>query len=152
MTAKYLQALKCLLAAYAIDPSHPTVHSQSIHFKSAIANATLPPKVAEVINAEFNLPVSKESPAELNEKFLSNHKNSARHVFSAMRVRSHLPSNDQAKNEAAILEVLSFPTISLEEAGEGLLLLQSWKSSQVAAYRSKAASKWPEATVFAATD
>jgi tetratricopeptide (TPR) repeat protein len=147
-TAKYLQALKCLLAADSIDSSNPTVHSQAIRFQQAISNATLSPKVAEVIKFEFTLPASKGPSSDLNEKFLSQHNSSARHIISALRTRSVLASNDQSKNESVLLEILTLPTITFEEAAEGLELLKSWRSSQEDTYRSKAALKWPEATVF----
>jgi peptide alpha-N-acetyltransferase len=148
---KYLLALKCLLASFKIEPSHPVVHEHIVRFKQAIdaTPSTLSSKTAEAIQAEFDLIPSSISILSFNDEFLSNHKDSARHVIAALRVRKSLPSHDQAKLEKDLLAVLELSSITLEDAVDGLDLLASWNSSHSEAYRTKALSKWPEATIFA---
>ena len=146
---KYLLALRCLLAACGLDPTHPTVHEQIVRFKLAIdsASATIPEKIAEVIKAEFTLFPDSTTPSEFNEDFLSRYSDSAPHIYAALRVRQLLPSHDKQKSEAKVLACLQIPGIKLAEAIEGLELLSSWRSN-TESYLSQAHSLWPEATAF----
>jgi hypothetical protein len=142
--------LKCLLAASKIDASNPIVHEQIIRFKLAIdaASSSLKPQTAEVIKSEFTLLPGSTSLPDYNSSFLSKNKISPRHVYAGLRVKHLLPSHDQSKNETEIFSTLDSTSIRLEEATEGLDLLKSWKSSKVDDYKTKAAAKWPEATIF----
>lgn len=146
-------ALKCLLAAAKLEPAHPIVHEQTIRFKLAIdsASSSLKPQTIEVIKTEFTLLPPSTSLSDYNSSFLSEHKDSPRHVYATLRVKHLLPTKEESKNEQEVLATLNYSTITLEEAGEGLNLLTVWKSSQIEAFKSKASSKWPEATVFQAS-
>lgn len=150
-TAKYLLALKCLLAAAKLDSTHPTVHEHAIRFSQAISvvGNSIPPNVTEVIKTEFNLIPASADLAKLNEDFLANHSDSPEHIIVAARTRKALSSQVE-KNDGALISILEKSTVTVDKAAEGLALLTLWKSGQVEAYREKAASKWPEATVFAA--
>jgi peptide alpha-N-acetyltransferase len=145
---RYLLALRCLLAAFALDSAHPKVHELIVRFKLATDSPSVPllGKVTEVIKTEFTLFPESTTPSDFNEKFISTHKDSAHHIFAGVRVRQLLPSHDKLKSESDILACLSLP-ITLAGAIEGLELLSSWKSS-TESYISKASSLWPEATVF----
>jgi len=148
--AKYLLALKCLLAASKLDASHPAVHEQVIKFQQIVETRldSISPQSAEVIKSEFNLFPASTSLSQFNEDFLSKNKTSPRYILAALRARTILPSPDLVKNEEELLTILDLPSATVEEGREGLALLGSWKSTKLETYRSKAASKWPHATVF----
>lgn len=150
---KFLLALRCLLAASKLDPEHPMVHEHTVRFKLEIdaALASLSPKTAEVIKAEFTLLPESIDLAKFNDEFLSKHKDSARHILAVERIRKLLPNYDQRKSEADVLAILTLPSITLSEATDGLDVLVSWNSSSES-YRSKAHSIWPEATIFEKSD
>lgn len=149
-TERYLLALKCLLASSKIDRSHYTVHEQIVRYKLAIdsASSSLKSQTADVIKAEFTLLPSSTTLSDYNSSFLLEHKDSPRHIYATLRVKQLLPSKDQSKNEQDVLATLDLAEITLEEGGEGLDLLISWKSNQTEAFKAKATLKWPQATVF----
>lgn len=149
---KLLLALKCLLAAAAIDHTNHTLHEQSIRFRLALDSSAseLPPRVLEVINANFNLlPASKDLSAH-NDEFLQIHAQSPLHVHSALTVRHILDPGSQPQNEKDLLETLKLDSISAENVRAGLSLLEDWKSDEETkdAYLESARKIWPEATVF----
>ena len=153
-TEKYLLALKCLLAAAALDKEHPKVHEQTIRFKLAIDedSETLPPQSAEIIASEFTLLPASAKLAELNDEYLSKHNDSAQSTFSALTIRKLLSPSSATDAVKGVTAVLALPSITFEEAKDGLELLKSWNSAEVASYRASAAKKWPEASVFASED
>jgi hypothetical protein len=144
-----LLALKCILAASALQPDHPTVHEQAIRFKQAVdsASETLPKEVTEVIKSDFTLLPASKSLADINDEFRAKHKDSALHVLSAIRAQKLL-TKDSSAGDADVVAILDYPSITFQEAREGLELLSASKSKDLEAYRSKAAAKWPEVTVF----
>ncbi|KAF4632543.1 hypothetical protein G7Y89_g5579 [Cudoniella acicularis] len=150
---KHILALKCLLAAAALDREHSKVHSHIVRFKLALDKdlETLPPKVAEVINSEFNLLPASTPLTQYNDEYLSKHKDCARRTLSALSVRKLLSPESSPACEKDVLSILKFPTVTFEEAKEALELLSSWRSSQLESFRSGAAEKWPKATIFAAS-
>ena len=143
-------ALKCLLAAAVLDRDHPKLHEQIIRFKVAIDNdlASLPDQIQSIITSEFTLIPESVSLPKYNEDFLAKHKDSATHTLSVLRVWRLLSPESSSQCEKAAVSTLELPSITMEEAKEALELLKSWRSDQVESFRSKAASKWMEATVF----
>ncbi|KAG9232917.1 NMDA receptor-regulated protein 1-domain-containing protein [Amylocarpus encephaloides] len=118
---KYVLALKCLLAASALDSHNSKVHQQIVSFKLALDrdSESLAPKTAEVIKSEFKL-----LPALLSPK-------------------------DSPSIEKDIASVLQLPTITFGAAQEALELLNSWKSGEVVTFKTSAEKKWPKAKIFA---
>ena len=147
-------ALKCLLAAVMLDKEHSKVHEQIARFKLAIdsefesAESTISPKAKEIIKSEFNLLPSSTSLTKFNDDYLAKHKDCARRTLSALAVRKLISPDSASKCEKDVVAILKLPSITVEEAQEGLNLLQSWKSSGVDTYKSSASSKWPKATIF----
>ena len=141
--------MKCLLAASELDSTHPTVHEHTIRFKKALdsENEPLAPEVTEVIKKEFTLLPASKPLAEVNDEFLAKHKDSASHVLSAIRVKKVL-SNDKSTADKDVISVLDIPTISFQEAIQGLEILKFSHSSELESYRTKASSKWPDVTAF----
>ncbi|TVY25801.1 N-alpha-acetyltransferase, NatA auxiliary subunit [Lachnellula hyalina] len=150
---KYLLALRCLLAASALDNEHSKVHSQTIRFKLALDKdlATLPPKVAEIIKSEFTLLPESVSLTQFNNDYLSKYEDCARRTLSGLSARKLLAHDLAPSTDADVVKVLKIDNVAMEEAVEGLELLQSWKSGALEAFRKAAAAKWPNATVFAAS-
>ncbi|PGH16266.1 hypothetical protein AJ80_05289 [Polytolypa hystricis UAMH7299] len=151
---KYLLALKCLLAAHAIDPSNPLLHAQIARFRKTLDTLSepLPSDVSEVIASEFDslLPKSRDI-ASWNDAFLDSHKDSPAHIQSALSVRQLLSGPDsRPQNEKDLLGSIDHDTTSLEDALAGLSLLDDWGSSQdtKSAYKAHAGKKWTEASVF----
>jgi hypothetical protein len=144
--------LKCLLASSALDKEHSKVHEQTIRFKLALDKDpdALAPKSGEVIKLEFNLVPSSMDLSTFNDKYLKKHKDCARRSISALATRKLLNPGSSSTCEKDIVAVINLPSISIQEATEALELLTSWKSSEVEALRSRAATKWPKATIFAA--
>lgn len=152
LAGKYLLALKCLLAASALDKEHSEVHEQVVRFKLALDKDSeiLPPMSAQVVKSEFTLlPTSVDLPKH-NDEYLAKHKDCARQTLSALKVRKLLKPDSVSAVEKDVAAVVNLPTITMEEAIEALELLTLWKSSEVDRYRIKAGAKWPKATIFAA--
>ncbi|KAJ5777968.1 N-terminal acetyltransferase A complex subunit n.t1.c1 [Penicillium odoratum] len=147
---KHILAVKCLSAAHAIDPSNPTLHLQLLQFRKALDKPAEPldPKVAEVVNAEFEklLPKS-QNLEEFNESFLSANKGSAPHVQAALSGRIFLNADSKVQCEKDLLATLDSSDITIDEAVPALDLLTKWGCDK-SAYAEKASKKWPESSVF----
>ncbi|KAI9808636.1 MAG: hypothetical protein M1825_003787 [Sarcosagium campestre] len=163
---KYLLALKCLLAAHAVDASDPTLHAQIIRFKRTLDD--LPPdsldaKTRAVLESKFTIgPGPSTTLAEYNDAFLAAHASSARHIHAALDVRQLLdPDSSRQANEKDVIRCLDLGDLTLDEAIDGLKLLRGWAASAgdeaksaaaaVAEYKSKARLSWSEATAFEET-
>jgi peptide alpha-N-acetyltransferase len=119
---KYLLALKCLLAAAALDKEHPKVHEQIIRFKLAIDKdmEAVPPKSAEIIKSEFTLLPASTPLTQVNGEYLAKHKDSARSTLFALRVRKLLSPDSASSVEKDVVAVIKLPSITVEEAEEAL--------------------------------
>ncbi|KAL1952688.1 hypothetical protein VTO42DRAFT_4451 [Malbranchea cinnamomea] len=150
---KYALALKCLLAAYAIDPNHPQVHSQVARFRKALDTLSepLPQDVSEVVNSEFETVLPKSTNlTEWNDAFLAANSTSPAHVQSALSVRQLLTPESKSQSEKDLQSTLDLEVASIEDALAGLSLLDNWGSAQDAktAYRQHAKQRWKESSVF----
>jgi hypothetical protein len=150
LTEKYLLALKCLLAAAALDKDHPKVHEQIIRFNLAIEKdaETLQPKSAEIIKSEFTLLPSSLTPTQFNDDYRSAHRDGARGTLSAIKVQKLLTPESTSSCEKDVAALIKLTSITTEEAKEALDVLRSWKSSEADNFRSSAAAKWPKATTI----
>lgn len=149
---KLLLALKCLLAAAAVDPEHPTLHEQAIRYRRALDSSSekLPPPISEVIDSHFNLIPASTNISDKNDEFLQKHAQSPLHVHAALKVRQLLDPDKQAQHEKDLLATLDLPSISLDDACAGLSVLDEWNSDGVIkdTYIDSAQKKWPEAEAF----
>ncbi|KAI1735409.1 tetratricopeptide [Xylaria scruposa] len=146
---KYLLALRCLNAALAIDATNPVVHEQAVRFRQELSSklASLPTKVAEVINTEFTAIPSSTDLKKYNTEFLNQHKDSASHVVSAVKIQKLL-GEDQKTCEKALFGILKLKNDDWEPAAEALGLLFQWRSSEAEAFKKAAEDTWPEVTLF----
>ncbi|KAI9038059.1 peptide alpha-N-acetyltransferase complex A subunit NAT1 [Aspergillus affinis] len=152
---KYALALKCLSAAHAIDVSNPTLHVQLLRFRKALDNLSEPlaPEVAEVVNPEFETLLPKsQNLEEWNNSFLAAHNDSIPHTQAGLTCGQLLKADSKPQYEKDLTATLDSDLISLETALAGLDLLSEWGSNQASktAYAEKAASKWPNSTLFRA--
>ncbi|KAI0834328.1 N-terminal acetyltransferase A, auxiliary subunit [Hypoxylon sp. FL0890] len=147
---KYLLALRSLNAALAIDPEHPMVHEQVIRFRQTLNSKleSLPPKVAEVLKAEFTAVDASADLKKFNADFKEKHKDSPPHVISAIQAEKLL-GEDKKKAEKDLAGVISLKNIQHDQAIEVLALLKSWRSSEADTFKTAAHEKWPEVTAFA---
>ena len=149
---KYLLALKCLLAAAALNKDHRKVHEQIVRFRLALDKDMddVPPKSLDIIKSEFNLLPPSISPTQYNDEYLTKHKDSAQSTLSVMRARKLLIPQSVSNYEKDVVAVIKLPTITIQEASEALSLLSLWQSTEATSFRASAAAKWPKATVFSA--
>jgi peptide alpha-N-acetyltransferase len=168
---KYLPAAKCLLAARALDPSHPKCHEHSLRLQHALAGLSepLPPQIQSVLQSTFLSTLDPTiSPQDQNEAHLQSHRESASHVHTVIRVRQALSSSSpsspsssssvddesakktQKANLHLLLSTLESPGISFREVLEGKSLLAEIGADRQAheAYLELAGKRWPEATVL----
>ncbi|KAG9244925.1 tetratricopeptide [Calycina marina] len=147
---KYLLALKCLIAASALDREHPKIHEQIVRFKLAIDedSKTLPSQSQDAIKSEFTL-LSGSDTTAFNNAYLSKNKDNIKATISGFKVRRTLSPKSASEVEKSIVKLVNGDFITFDEAKEGLELLKSWKSGQAEAFKASAADKWPKALAFA---
>ncbi|OXV06757.1 hypothetical protein Egran_05472 [Elaphomyces granulatus] len=130
---KYLLALKCLLAAHAIDSSNPKLHVQLVHFRRALDSISepLPSKVSETVVNRFEtlLPQSLDL-LEWNNSFLASHKASVSHVQAFLNAQLLLNPKNRSESEKDLLSTLDLENASIHDAIDGLELLTEWGSDQ----------------------
>ncbi|KAK3046411.1 hypothetical protein LTR09_012103 [Extremus antarcticus] len=155
---KYLPALKCLLAAQSLDPSHPKCHELSGRLRLALQtpDPPLPDTVKSVIDTTFLSHHSSDAKSigDANEEFLQANRTSAPHVHAALRLRHALRSGaDEMKSKGVthLQATLEAESTSWEEALEGLQVLSEIDGTEEArtGYLKAAHERWPEADVFA---
>ncbi|ORY57440.1 NMDA receptor-regulated protein 1-domain-containing protein [Pseudomassariella vexata] len=147
---KYILALRCLNAALALDPEHPRVHEQAVGFRHALNSKldSLPPKVQEVLKAEFTVIPPSTDLKKYNTDFEAKHKDSSLHVIAAVNTRKLL-GDDQATCEKDFLKLLDIKGVQFEDAKLALDVLKNWRSKEAQEFKAKCLSMWPEVTAFA---
>ncbi|KAI9674723.1 MAG: hypothetical protein M1817_001627 [Caeruleum heppii] len=156
---KYLLALKCLLAASAIDSQNPTIHEQSIRFRHFVdtQSTSLPAKVSSVISSQITSLTPTSSPShstkslsEENAAYLSTHKSSPAHVIAAIRVDHLLHPSEQKQHEERLLKTLDLGDCTIEQAKTAEKVVGEWGAAEdvVEAFAKKARGRWMEATCF----
>lgn len=129
---------------------NPKAHEQAIRLRHRLSQdiSGLPPKVAEVINAEFTEIPASADLTKLNQEFKEKHNTSTQHVLSSIRVQEHL-GGDRGKLATEVVDLLKLSGIQWEDASDAQELLQQWKSSELGGFKKAAAQKWPESSIFA---
>lgn len=151
ITDKLLLAVKCLAAAHAIDPSHPTLHVQLLRFRKTLDGLSepLPEQVAEAVNTTFDKLLPKnQNLEEWNESYLSSNKGSVTHVHASLSARHLLKPESKSQCENDLLASLDIPGVTIREAFSALDLFNQWGSDKTSAYVEKAKKKWPESSAF----
>lgn len=98
----------------------------------------------------FTTPAADANLKAYNDEFIKKHSESASHLQAAYSTRYALDNSMKSQNETGLIETLELSSITPEQGQQGLALLSEWKSDEKVQdeYRSKAASKWSEASVF----
>ncbi|KAK3623223.1 hypothetical protein LTR56_021703 [Elasticomyces elasticus] len=151
---KYLPALKCLLAIYAVEPQHPKCHELGCRLRIALERLEepLPATVKQIVDSEFLQKfASKQEVEQDNEEYLGKHSKSAMHVQGVVRVRFALkPEGDRTQSVKDLSNTLGEEETTLVQAEEGLRLLEDINADPKAReeYVAKARERWTEAVVF----
>ena len=168
---KWSLALECAKKAKELAPQDPRAHELIVRIRHAVN--TLPadedfkaPETKEALLAEAEKLLPKATDlAKYNQEFLDKNKDSAAHIrsgktrthacraavtwtnvsWTALRIRTIL--NPEVKDFAPLLSILNSKTVTLEEAVEGLKLLQEFNAEDKA-YKEKAAAKFPHPKAF----
>ncbi|QKX55786.1 uncharacterized protein TRUGW13939_02884 [Talaromyces rugulosus] len=153
---KYALALKCLLAAHAIDSSDPTLHVQLLRFRLALNNVSepLPEKISDVVLNEFEAILPKSADLQKwNDSYLASHKTSANHIRAVLSARLLLTPEAKAESEKEFISTLDLDSTTMETAISGLDTLDEWKSSAATkqAYIETAQKRWTEVSAFNTT-
>lgn len=147
-----MPALRCLLAIQQLDPEHPKSHELSSRLRHALGNLKepLPETAHSVVKETFLSKASTSSVADANEEYFSAHKTSAPHVQSIVNVRLALKPTLEIKAKSAEDLQATLPTSTLQEAIDGLHVLETIGADKDAreAYSRKAVERWSEADVF----
>ena len=143
-------ALRAVKAALALDAENPKAHEQAVRLRHALNKdlETLPPKVVEVIKAEFTEIPASADLAKVNREFREKHKNSPQHVLASIRAQDRL-GEDRGKLSKDIIALLQLEGVALEDASDAQEVLKSWKSADLDGFKQTAAQKWPESSTFA---
>ena len=134
----------------ALDAEHPVVHAQAIELRHALKPVldTMPPKVQEVLKADFTVIPPTADLKKLNSEFSAKHKDSIQHKISATRV-AILLGDDRGKAEKDLASIISSKTVTFDDAVIVLEQLRSWRSGETAAFKKAAHERWPDVTFFA---
>jgi N-alpha-acetyltransferase 15/16, NatA auxiliary subunit len=108
----------------------------------------LPPKVQEVLTAEFKGLEASTDLKKYNDEFEAQHKTSALHAISVVKTRKLL-GDDQSKSEESLLKILQMKQAQFEDAQEVIAVLRSWRSKKIGEAKTAAKERWPEVTAFA---
>ncbi|ROV86969.1 hypothetical protein VSDG_10077 [Cytospora chrysosperma] len=147
---KYVLALRCVKAALALDAENPKAHEQAVRLRHGLNKdlETLPPKVVELIKAEFTEVPASADLATLNREFRERHRTSAQHVLASIRAQEGL-GEDRSKLSKEVVGLLELEGIQLEDARDAQEVLKSWNSGELDGFKKAAAQKWPESSTFA---
>lgn len=154
---KYLLALRCLLAAHSLSPSHPTSHYQLLRLQHTLHTlpSPLPPPTSFVISAQLAPLLALDAdPHAANTAFLGRHPRSATHLHAFLRAHNFLPPPPSPLDtEPAELLLGSLDEdwdVGVQEARSGLDVLEEWGLGDEVRrrYTARARERLPEASVF----
>ncbi|KAF2761836.1 N-alpha-acetyltransferas-like protein 15 [Pseudovirgaria hyperparasitica] len=149
---KYLLALKCLLAAAALDPESPVVHEQAIRLRYTLdaLSEPLAIPVAEVIKSSFTLVPAQASLAAHNDSYLNENKQSVSHIRHGLKTRQFLDLKTLPQNEKDLMESIKLPSATVDDVVKGISVLKEWNSEQAVrkSFVDVAREKWPNVTAF----
>ncbi|KAI0064906.1 N-terminal acetyltransferase A auxiliary subunit [Artomyces pyxidatus] len=148
---KYLQAVRALSNAKALDPEHAELHLRYLHFRKTYS--ALPSPLSGPVGAIVSNTLSSLLPSELssdlyNSQYLQRHPADARAVFSAAR-GLHLLDHPKEEVEDMIFGVLNREAhLQLKVALEVLAFLQGIRSARAEEFRLACDQKFLLSSVF----
>ncbi|KIW06834.1 uncharacterized protein PV09_02514 [Verruconis gallopava] len=147
---RYLLALRCLIAAHALDAEQATLHEQLVRFRQALDadSESKSAKADQVLKANLSIVPETKDLKSFNNAYMAKHKDCARKTRAGLRVRQLLDPSSKAQNEKDLIALVE--KADMKEAIEGLETLKQWNSDAKVKedYISKAKAKWPQASTF----
>ncbi|KAI5287751.1 hypothetical protein KEM52_001437 [Ascosphaera acerosa] len=156
---KPVLALKCAQAAHAVDADEPRLHVLLARLLVYLAAppAALPAPLVSLVRTQLGATMpgagaQGEDMARWNEEYLAKHADSAAHVQAALEVRRLGDGAAAPQCEEQLVETVDAQVAQLEDAMNGLRLLDEWKSSEETRQRyvERAHRRWERATAFTA--
>ncbi|KAL4251971.1 NMDA receptor-regulated protein 1a [Abortiporus biennis] len=149
--SKYLQAVKALTRAQALDSENAELHVRLVHFRKTISS--LPQQPAEPVGPVLASSLSKLIPEDVsletyNSQFLQKHSTSDKAMLAAAKVL-HILGSPISEIESTVFgvfnpEVPSHVTVSLDI----LSFLKEVNSSRAEEFRKACDSKFELSTLF----
>lgn len=95
---KLLLMLQSIKRAYKLNPSHPKLHSHIICFYNLVSQQTdLAESVSTVLKQEMEKVYDFKTAKQLNEEFLTQHKDSLPHLLEGARMLYFLDKSSQSR-------------------------------------------------------
>ena len=110
---------------------------------------SLPPKVQEVIRAEFTAVPASADLKKLNAEFKAKHGASVAHSLAAVRAEKILGAEASQCVEEAVGLLKANKNLTLSEAKAILDTLRGWGGSAAGTLKSLARERWPHCALFA---
>ncbi|KAH9835381.1 NMDA receptor-regulated protein 1a [Rhodofomes roseus] len=148
---KYLQAVKALNSARALDADHPELHLRVAHFRHTLSSATQlsPEPMAPVVkDALANLLPDELSLEHFNAQYSQKHSSDGKAILASAKV-SRLLNAPLDQIEGSVFSVFN-PDVSLDlkTALDTLTFLHEIKSSRVEEFKAACDSRFERSTVF----
>ncbi|ELU08201.1 hypothetical protein CAPTEDRAFT_222736 [Capitella teleta] len=155
---KVLLMLQSLKRAFAIDPSHPTLHTCLVRFQKLVKDSTsLKPTIAAVLKKEMQSLVQDKDPATLNKEFLEQNPLSLPHLLAGAKMSFYLDASSQEKSISLATKLSAdVQGVTIKMCSEVLNSLRcgdfgSKIDSEVESYRAACHSRFPYASCFMTT-
>ncbi|TFY67170.1 hypothetical protein EVJ58_g1798 [Rhodofomes roseus] len=148
---KYLQAVKALNSARALDADHPELHLRVAHFRHTLSSAPQlsPEPMAPVVkDALANLLPDELSLEHFNAQYSQKHSSDGKAILASAKV-SRLLNAPLDQIEGSVFSVFN-PDVSLDlkTALDTLTFLHEIKSSRVEEFKAACDSRFERSTVF----
>ncbi|KAI0727501.1 NMDA receptor-regulated protein 1-domain-containing protein [Fomitopsis betulina] len=150
---KYLQAVKALNSAYALDVEHPELHVRLAHLRYTCESVLDPETSPEPVGPVVKDALAKLLPVEVslehfNTQYLQKHSTDGRAILASVKV-SRLLNAPADQVESSIFAVFNpETTFDLKTAQDALAFLQDIKSPRVDEFRGACDSRFERSTVF----
>jgi tetratricopeptide (TPR) repeat protein len=148
---KYLQALKALEHARALDPEHPELHIRLVEFKRTVS--TLPQPLSDPHGAILSESLNNLLPEEIsldtyNSQYLQRNPSSAPSILATAKVSYKLESPRESVESTIFNTLEENVNLDIKTALSIIAFLNIIKSPRTDDFRAKCDSKFPLSTVF----
>ncbi|OCH91292.1 NMDA receptor-regulated protein 1a [Obba rivulosa] len=148
---KYVQAVKALAAARALQPGHPELHVRLIHCKSTVSSLPEPlaAPAGPVVIATITKLVPDEQSLELfNSQYLQQHSGNARATLAASKASRQLQASLEEVENTLFTALNPDVELDIKTAVDVLALLKEIQSSRAEEFRAACDAKFELATIF----
>ncbi|KAF8886487.1 NMDA receptor-regulated protein 1-domain-containing protein [Infundibulicybe gibba] len=148
---KFLQAVKALNRARAIDPEHPELHIRLVDFHQAASSLSQPPPspIGPVfMDIKTTLFPDNLSIETFNSQYLQRHSTSAPAILASARVLQKLKAPPEEIDDTVFLTLKEDVVLDLKVAITAVEYLVSVKSTRAEEYRAACDTRFHLSTVF----